>query len=358
MTPDNDRRTTVSFLLILLGIGLITTYGILRPFLRPAAFALVLGIGFAPLHTQSSKLIPKKTLAALSSTLVILLIFVVPSVLLASAASKDLIHAAQHVNQKSASGGGILAYVAHWVDIATDRLGKYVDLDKSGLRDLLDSLPARISQALFTAGTALVKGLATFTGEALITFFVLFFVFRDGGAIADQLTALLPLNAEHSNRLFSRIREGIVANLYGILAVSVIQGVLTGFAFLIVGVPSPLLWGVSAAILSLVPIVGSSLVWLPTAIVLIVEGHWGKGIFLIGWEAILVGLADNVVRPIVLAGRVQLHPLLLLFAVVGGVRQFGFIGLFVGPVVISVIFALIEMLREEAHSQAEEIAGA
>jgi predicted PurR-regulated permease PerM len=238
--------------------------------------------------------------------------------------------------------------------VILNRLGKYVDLETSGLRDLLDSLPASASRLLFAVGTALVEGLATFAGEALITFFILFFIFRDGASTADQLTTLLPLSPEQSHRLFSRIRESVVANLYGMLAVSIIQGLLTGIALVIVGVPSPLLWGTAAAVFSLVPIVGSALVWLPIAIFLFAGGHWWKGIFFLAWEAILIGLADNVVRPLVLVGRVRLHPLLLLFALVGGVRQFGFIGLFVGPVVISIIFALIEMLREEIGNGGKE----
>jgi len=116
---------------------------------------------------------------------------------------------------------------------------------------------------------------------------------------------------------------------------------------LIVRAPSPLLLGAAAATLSPVPFVGSSLVWLPMAIFLLVGGHWLKAIFILVWGAVVVGAADNIVRPLVIVGRVKLHPVLLLFSLIGGVKQFGFIGLFVGPVSISLLLALVDMLRDE-----------
>ena len=125
------------------------------------------------------------------------------------------------------------------------------------------------------------------------------------------------------------------------------QGLLTSAAVAIVGVGSPLLLGIAAAVCSLIPFVGPALVWLPVAIFLFVKGHWWKGLFLFAWGAIAVGTADNIIRPLVIARQVKLHPLLLLFSLIGGVQQFGFVGLFIGPVVMSVILALLDMLREE-----------
>jgi predicted PurR-regulated permease PerM len=109
-----------------------------------------------------------------------------------------------------------------------------------------------------------------------------------------------------------------------------------------------------AAIFSLVPLVGPSLVWLPASIYLFAADHWIKGIFLLAWGVVVVGTADNVIRPLVIMGRVKLHPLILLFALIGGVQQFGFIGLFIGPVVMSVLLALVDMLQEEVGEAKRE----
>jgi predicted PurR-regulated permease PerM len=158
---------------------------------------------------------------------------------------------------------------------------------------------------------------------------------------------MLPLELERTERLLSEVRQSVFANLYGILAVAFAQGLLTSTAVAIVGVGSPLLLGIAAAVCSLIPFVGPTLVWLPIAIFLFIKGHWWKGLFLLAWGTIAVGTADNIIRPLVIATRVKLHPLLLLFSLFGGVQQFGFMGLFIGPVVMSVALALVEMLREE-----------
>ena len=111
--------------------------------------------------------------------------------------------------------------------------------------------------------------------------------------------------------------------------------------------PSALLLGVATAVCSLIPFVGTMLVWLPAAIYLMATGHLWKGIILIIWGSVVVGTIDNIIRPLVIGSRVELHPLLLLFSLLGGLQVFGFIGIFIGPVVISVIAALITLLREE-----------
>lgn len=343
----NRRNANIVVLLILLAIGTIVAFGILRPFLRPIAFALVIGIGFYPLHTNIGRFFPRKNIHATVSTLAVLLIFVVPAVLLVSAASGEIIHAAQSFNDRTDEGGGLLPYFLQGPDRLMNWLEKYVDIKKSGLAGAIDSLPIRASQLLVTFATSLVKGLAGFVGESIITLVILFFMFRDGPDILDRVVAMLPLDRDRTHQLFSQVRESVLVNLYGILAVALAQGFLTSAGVAIVGVGSFLLLGIAAAVFSLIPFVGPTLVWLPLVIFLFVKGHLWKGIFLLVWGAIAVGTADNIIRPLVIATRVKLHPLLLLFSLIGGVQEFGFVGLFIGPVVMSVIIALVDMLREE-----------
>lgn len=115
----------------------------------------------------------------------------------------------------------------------------------------------------------------------------------------------------------------------------------------IVGIPSSILLGLAAGIASIIPVVGSSIVWVPAAIYLLVEGAIWKGVFLLVWGTVVVSAIDNIIRPWVVAGRVELHPMVLLFFILGGVEAFGFIGLFLGPVVASVLAGLFTILREE-----------
>ena len=343
----NSRRVSTIFLLTLLGVTFVLAYGILRPFLHPVVLAMVIGIGFYPVHILIQRWVRRTNVAALISTAGVFLIFVIPAGILASAASRELFHTAHYISSKSAAEGGIVSYVNQFVDRILEWLRKYVDVENSGIRQIVDSLPANISRFLLRTGTLLVTGLANFAGQGVITLFILFFVFRDGPSIMDQVASVLPLDPERARHLIARMRESIVANLYGILAVSIVQGLLTWIAMTIVRAGSPLLLGVAAAMFSLVPIVGSALVWVPVALVQLLTGHWWKATFLVVWGTVVVGAADNVVRPLVVGGRVRLHPVLVLFSLIGGVKQFGFIGLFIGPVVISLLLALLNLLKEE-----------
>jgi predicted PurR-regulated permease PerM len=123
--------------------------------------------------------------------------------------------------------------------------------------------------------------------------------------------------------------------------------VLTGIAMVIVGLPSPLLLGLGAALASVVPVVGASLVWIPAGLYLLFTGATWKGVFVLLWGVLVISAADNIIRPWVVSGKVELHPLVLLFFILGGVEAFGFLGLFLGPVIASVLAVLFDMFREE-----------
>lgn len=157
---------------------------------------------------------------------------------------------------------------------------------------------------------------------------------------------LLPLSPNQVERLFATINNTVIANVCGGLAVAAAQGLLTGLAFWALSAPSPIMWGLLTAVASLVPVVGSAIVWAPACIVLLFGGHWGKALLLLGWGAAVVGQVDVLVRPYVISKQVKIHTLLLFFALLGGVKAFGIMGLFIGPIVISITTAVFGMLGE------------
>ena len=344
------RPTSIAsavFLLALLVVALGVALWLFHSFLQPLAFAAVIAIGFYPLYMGVSRLVRGPNRAALLATVTVLLIFVLPALLIGSAAGDELIKAARYFGERSTQQRGVVAYFAEKQQSALRWLAKYVDVEELHLQDAVANLPGQVSKVLLAVGTGLVGGLAGFAGNAILTFLILFFLFRDGKAAIESITSILPLTQDQALRLLTGIRDSVVANLYGILAVGLAQGLLTGAALAILRVPSPLLLGLTTAVCSLIPIVGTMLVWLPAAIYLMATGHLWKGIFLILWGSVVVGTIDNVIRPLVIGSRVELHPLLLLFSLLGGVQIFGFIGIFIGPVIISVIAALINILKEE-----------
>jgi predicted PurR-regulated permease PerM len=226
-------------------------------------------------------------------------------------------------------------------------VGRWVDLSKYDLNDMISANTQKVSVWLVGFGANVLSGIAHFIIDALITFVVVFFLFRDGAQWAYRAGALLPLSREQVVRLYRNISDTIIANVYGILSVGVAQGVLLGVALHFLGMQSALLLGLATGFASIIPVVGSALVWGPVVIYLLLTGSIGKGLFLLVYCVVIVSTVDNILRPWIVGGRVELHPLVLLFFIFGGVEAFGFLGLFLGPVVASVLVALFDILREE-----------
>ncbi len=344
----NSKRATIVFLTALVLLALVLTIVITRPFFRPFAFALILAIVFYPLHNFILRFTrQRRGLSALFSTLAVILLFGVPAFIITTLAANEALSAAHYLGRRSAEEGGLTQFAMVLAERPVQFLGRWIDLSHYDMRAMIASNTQKVSLEMVSLGAAVLSNLAHFTVDALITIVILFFFFRDGKEWALRAGKLTPLSAAQVSHLYQNISDTIIANVYGILTVGVAQGVLTGIAMRIVGMPSSLLLGLAAGFCSIIPVVGSSLVWAPVAIYLLLSGAVWKGVFLLIWGLLVISTADNLLRPLVVAGRVELHPMVLLFFILGGVEAFGFLGLFLGPVVASVLAAVFGMLREE-----------
>jgi predicted PurR-regulated permease PerM len=343
-----SKRTTIIFLSVLLLIALGLSFVITRSFLKPFAFAIILAIVSYPLHERLLRWNKRRVgSSALLSTMLLILLFAVPGIIIALLAANEALSAAHYLSRRSVEEGGFPSLVMALADRPIRYVGHWVDLSKYDFRAIISSNAQKVSVWLVGFGANVLSGVARFIVDALITLVVVFFLFRDGAQWAYRAGTLLPLSPEQVARLYKNISDTIIANVYGILSVGVAQGVLVGVALRVIGMDSSLLLGLATGFASIIPVVGSALVWVPVTIYLLVTGSVGKGLFLLIYSVVVVSSIDNVVRPWVVGGRVELHPLVLLFFIFGGVEAFGFLGLFLGPVVASVLAALFDMLREE-----------
>jgi len=346
----HEKRTTILFLLALLLIVLGFTYVITEPFLKPFAFAIILAVVFYPVHERLlgwTKHRPGS--AALLSTLLLILLFGVPAFIIATLAAEEALTAAHYVGRRTAEEGGLSSFALALADRPLKFIGHWVDLSQYNVKDIIISHAQKASGWMVGVGASILSNLAGLVTSALITFVVVFFLFRDGKDWAYRAGNLIPLTPAQVARLYRNISDTIIANVYGILSVGVAQGVVVGIGMRIVGMQSSLLLGLAAGFASIIPVVGSALIWGTVGIYLLVTAPLWKGIFLLVWGAVLVSSIDNIIRPWVVGGRVELHPLVLLFFIFGGVEAFGFLGLFLGPVVASVLAALFDILREELN---------
>lgn len=341
------RQTRIIFLAVLTAVTLGFVYVIARPFLKPIFMASVLSIVFYPFHAKLQSQIRQPNFAAFLSTLLVILFLVVPAVLLGAAIEREVAAAYQSLNAESAQGGGWGPYLQGISEKINRWISRYIDVSRIDLRVALQNRLQQLSAILLSGAAGLAGNIAAFIMDAVVTFFTLFFLFRDGRALTERMAEILPLRSDQVEKLSHGVNRAIIASMYGGLAVAVAQGLLISIAFWALSMSSPLLWGLVTAGFSFVPLIGSAAVWVPAAIVMMVSGQLLKGLLLLAWGAAVVGMADNFVRPLVISEQVNFHPLHIFFALLGGVQAFGLIGLFVGPVVLAVAQALFSLWREE-----------
>jgi len=348
MSGINQTARRQAALMCLLGLAVITLYLcyiIAKPFLGPVMIAIMLAIVFHPLHSKIHIFFRSPSAAAAVSTIFVLLIVTVPITLLGISVSSELRAVVQSLRDHTGSQGGLSPYLTRLGESLVKRLGTYVDLSQFDPQTALLRWAEQASRYLLSIGGAAVKNLLSFALDTVVILVSLFFFFREGRSICHGLTARLPLNPDQTERLFTGISETMIANLHGGLAVGAAQGILTGLSFWILGLSAPILWALVTGLASLVPVVGSALVWGPATILLILKGHWVKALILFIWGAAVVGQVDVVVRPYVVSARVKVHTLLIFFALLGGVEAFGIVGIFVGPVILSVALAVLDILK-------------
>jgi len=344
------KRVTIIFLFALTAVALYFCYLLFQPFLKPLLSAVVIAVVFFPVHVRIQRLLRSPSLAAFLSTIIVVLLLVVPAIAIILAIKEEIGTLYNLIDQKSSESGGLSPYLTELLNRPMQWIGRFVDLSQFDLRAWLLVRLKDVSAFLVAEGWMIVGGLTSFIVNSVIALFTLFFLFREGRSMRRRVTAILPLNAEQVEKLFSGIENTIIGTVYGGLVVAAVQGALTGLALWVFGIPSPVLWGVVAAFFALLPLVGTAAVWVPASIYLLATGSWIKALILAAWGMFVVGTIDNVLRPYLISGRVQMHTLLIFFAVFGGVNVFGFLGLFIGPVILAVTITLLGMLRDESRT--------
>ena len=341
---------TVYFLAALLVLCLALSYQMAQPFLGPALLALLFAIAFQPLHLWIARFgffHHRESLAALLATLLIYFLVLLPLGIAVALLADDAMAQVEAINKASKTEGGL-------TPLLTTKAQAVIAWIAPRLRLSEDYLMSQItSRAQAATQTALgwLGGFVVGAGSSLADFFlaavILFFFLRDGAKIRRALIDLTPLPVDDSVELLGVVQDTIKANLYGVVGVALVQGLLTTIGFFLARVPSALTWGALATLSSFIPFVGPPLVWVPVTLWLLSGGHYGPAVFLTLWGIFVVGLADNALRPALVGGKTHQHALLVFLSILGGTAAFGVMGLFLGPLLVSVTIAVFKVLRRE-----------
>jgi predicted PurR-regulated permease PerM len=340
----SDRLGTVlSYGALLLLLYLV--FRIVEPFLEPLAWSAVLAIFFYPLHQRLQHRFRPNS-AALVSTTAVTLVLIVPALVVLYYTALQAIDASAKIQSSLLDPSKALpSHLVEWVRSRLPEQWRAMDL----------SVPLRQGTekvASFLAGkfAGLVKNLFSFFLNLFIVIFALFFMFRDGESMVRGVRHLMPFDESIQQDMLRESKDLIFASVAVALVIAGLQGVLGGVVFAIGGIYSPIFWAVVIAFFSLVPVVGSALIWIPAALILGISGHWGKALAIVGICGGVAGVADNIIRPLLLRNRTRLNELLLFIGVLGGLEVFGLLGLVVGPTIVA---AAMGVFRAYIHRRDE-----
>ena len=348
-TPD--RFSTRVFALTVVALLGFLLFRIFEPFLGPIYWAFLLAFMLFPLNRRLRlSMGGRRGLAAASLTVGVTLGIAVPVAIGSAAFARQAVELGHRVSatarEYEIAGpqdlvklpviGGAMEWVQARFHFAGEQIQTWV---VQGSQQVVQFLLARSGELVF--------GALGLLGSLTLTLFILFFFFRDGDLMAARARNLIPLDDRRKDRLDHHLQAVTRAVVFGTVVTAVVQGVLLGLGFWVTGLPSPLVFGVLAAVASFVPFVGTGLVWAPAVLYLWAHAPPWKPIFLLVWSALVVGSADNFLRPLLVSGKSQVGTLTVFFGVLGGLAAFGFIGLFVGPVILALVLSLLEFVEED-----------
>jgi predicted PurR-regulated permease PerM len=315
-------------------------------FVVPIFWAVVLAVLFDPLFRRvEAALKGRRSAAAAATTLVVIVAVMLPFAFLVTAVAQQAIALYQRVASGQIPLDGPMLLVERYLPAVTEALDR-AGVGTDQVRGWIEA--AAVTSSQFVATQALALGQNAVTGAIIfiLILYLLFFFFRDGDAIVAALIRAVPIDDDRERLLLSKFAEVARATVKGTLAVATVQGILGGVLFAMVGIQAAVFWGVVMGILSLLPAVGAVLVWAPAAAVLIGTGAVWSGVVVILGGSLVIGLVDNLLRPILVGRETKMPDYLVLLATLGGLSVFGLAGFVAGPVIASLFLVMWGMFAD------------
>jgi predicted PurR-regulated permease PerM len=333
-------------------------YLVFQSFVSPVAWAIILRFAFQPVYIRLQRLLGHRpNLSALLATGVATLAVAIPALAISGILTHEAMAAIQQTRRFIQAGGlelwgekvRTLAWIPFW-----EWLSPWVnigDIELTGIVLRAVNVVGDFAVEQMTLGAA---NLVVLTVKFIFMLLTLFFVFRDGEAFYHWVRSTIPLSTGQQAQVFDRLAGTVTAVMYGIGIAAIVQGTLSGLAYWILGVPFPAFWGLLTAVVAPIPLVGTGLVWGPAGIYLIAAESWVRGVILLGWGALVVSTFDNVLKTLLISERTQLPALLLFFAILGGLKAYGVLGIFLGPLLLSLVITGLSLYRDMVATKRSE----
>lgn len=325
-------------------------YRLFQGFLAPIAWAILLAIVFFPLQVRLASLLRGRDgLASFLLTTSVIGLVIVPTILLIVVLANESVQLYESVVQ-FVSRGGLEELGSRlreswagrkWVELAPLDLVPGLEFNSLGIK-----AANAVSGFLVGQATGIAKNILGFVVDFFLCTFALFFLFRDGRRMTEWVRSTLPMEAQHTDLILSRFSDALSAVVQGSLLTAAAQGFLAGLGYWVLGVPFAIFLGCATAFISLIPM-GTPIAWGSVAIYLFVSGEWGRGVAQLLWGTLAISTVDNVIRPLFIGGRTNIPTIFLFFGILGGLRAYGFLGVFLAPAVMAMLVAFVGIFREE-----------
>jgi len=318
------------------------SYEIFQPFLTPIAWAMVFCVVFYPAYVFILRFIKLEAVASLITLALILTVIIGPF----SYISYALINEVGDIVAKSDTDTRTLTSLLS--DRRLMKIFKTIE-PYTGLEGPSEEV---IIENTKKVGQKIVEGLSAGFGNVMnvaanfvIMAFTIFFLLKDGPRFFQKSRHYLPFSEQHRDRLTAQVKDMIVSTIYGGVIVAIVQGILGGIAFAVLGIRSPIFWGSAMALMSFVPLLGTAIIWLPASVILVLQGAYVKGIALILIGVCVISMVDNVLKPLIIGGRTKMPTIIIFFTVLGGIKVFGLLGLVMGPLVVALFLSVFDIFR-------------
>jgi predicted PurR-regulated permease PerM len=351
-----NRFYSFVLLIIVVLLGYLS-YKTINPFLSPIMWAIVLSLIFYPVYAYILKYVKYRSIASVTTLLIIILLLIGPFSYFAYALSQELINLVNHFQDQNGKGNMLQSLLAH--PFVNSFVQKALSWFKISEKELYNTISTSLAD-FAKQSTGLIKaGFGNMLAGGInfvIMLFSIFFFLEDGPAFIAKLENFMPFSSGQRRKLLKQTKDIIVSTIYGGIVVGMTQGLIGGTTFAIIGIHSPVFWGLAMFITSFLPIVGSFIIWGPTVVYLLFEEMYLKAVILIVVGVLAIGSVDNILRPLIVRGKMKMPTIAIFFAILGGIQAFGFIGFVLGPLVLALFVSVFEIFRysEEERFKAGE----
>jgi predicted PurR-regulated permease PerM len=341
------------FFHLLLVVVTIALAWILLPFFGAVFWGTILAILFQPMQRYlAAKFGKRRNLAAFTTLLVTILIVILPLSFVAATMVQEIGLAYTQIKTGQPNFTNYFQEAVHYLPASVQALlGRFGLTDIASIQNKLTDGAAAISRFMATQAFSIGQNTFQFVISFGVMLYLVFFLLRDGGEIGRRIRRALPLDAPHKEKLVAKFTTVVRATVKGNIAVAAVQGFLGGMIFLFLGIQGALLWGVLMAFLSLLPAIGAALVWAPAAAYFLLTGDIWRGVILIVFCVVVIGMVDNVLRPILVGKDTKMPDWCVLISTLGGMALFGITGFVIGPLIAALFMASWDLYTQEEESE-------